>query len=113
MRLAEIIASGLMSAGETPAIDKLVLATVNAPYRRNISAAALSKCLARAELGEWPAHLANFFTEVEPKLILAFAASHGISRAALGRAYAAMKSATGECNPDLEHELASLATAAP
>ncbi len=110
---AKSIATGLSSAGENPALDRLVLTTVNAPYKRDIDAAALSECLARAELGEWPVHLASFFTEVDPKLVLAFAASHGISGVALAKAYAAMKGATGERNPELERELVPLATAAP
>jgi hypothetical protein len=97
----------------SPAMDKLVLATVNAPYKRDISAAALCECLAHAEPGAWPVHLASFFTDVDPDLVFGFAASHGISKVALAEAYAAMKAATGECNPILEHELGPLATAAP
>jgi hypothetical protein len=94
------------------AVDKLVLATVNAAYKRAIPAETLAKCLATAEPGDWKVHVATFFTDVDPGLVLAFAAAHGVSESELAQAYFASKSATGEQNPDLEAELATLATAA-
>ena len=93
-------------------VDQLVLATVNAPYRRTIGAATLAGCLAKAEPGKWPVHIATFFTDVRPGLVLAFAAAHGLSKSQLARAYFATKRRTGESNADLEAELGSLATAA-
>jgi hypothetical protein len=113
MKFTEINAGALSAIGGFPAINKLVLATVNAPYKRDISAATLCECLAHAELGEWPVHLASFFTDVDPDLVFGFAASHGIPKVALAEAYSAMKTATGECNPILEREFGPLATAAP
>jgi len=100
------------AAGVASAVDKLVLATVNAPFRRDISAAALQECIARAEIGEWAVHVATFFTDVSPHLVFGFAAAHGISKSKLAEAYVVMKAKTGERNPDLEIELAPLATSA-
>ncbi len=93
-------------------MDKLVLATVNAPYKRDISAAALKDCLANAELDVWPVHVATFFTDVSPDLIFGFAAAHGVTKHQLARAYWAMQAKTGERSPDLEAKLVPLARAA-
>ena len=66
------------------AVDKLVLATVNAPFKRDISAATLRECIAQAKIDEWPVHVAAFFTDVSPSLILDYAAFHGVpSRSSL------------------------------
>lgn len=92
------------------AVDKLVLATVNAPFKRDISAATLQECIAQAEISKWPVHVATFFTDVSPRLVLSFAAGHGISKSKLAEAYVVMKTTTGERNPDLESELVPLAT---
>jgi hypothetical protein len=113
MKLAKTSAGPFSAIGKNPAVDKLVLATINAPYKRDISAAALCDCLANAELGPWPVHVATFFTDINPDLVFSFAASHDISKSALAKAYFAMKTATGECNPDLEAKLAPLGTVAP
>ena len=112
MKLAKADTSTFSATGKTPAVDKLVLATVNAPYMRDISAAALSECLANADLGIWPVHVATFFTDVDTDLVFRFAASHGISKSELANAYLAMKAQTGERNPALEAELVPLGTAA-
>ena len=93
-------------------VDKLVLATVNAPYKRDITASTLRECLLMADAGDWLVHVATFFTDVSPALILAFAASHGISKAKLAQAYVAVKGATGERNLDLEAVLEPVATVA-
>src|SRR5439155_11025106 len=89
----------LMSKREA---DELVLGTTNAPYKRSITAAALAKSLASGKSEPWTVHIATFFTDVKPELILEFAEMHGISRRALASAYRAMKAATGEGNPALE-----------
>jgi hypothetical protein len=94
---------------KVPNVDTIVLCTVNAPYRRNITAAALEKCIATAELGAWCVHVVTFFREVSPRLIFEFARSHGISASSLATAYRVMKASTGEQNPDLEAELVRLA----
>ncbi len=100
------------NAERSAAVDGLVLGTVNAPYKREITASTLEACLKSAELGDWPVHVASFFTEVSPNLVFGFAAVHGISKSELARAYLTMKSKTGELNPDLEAELVPVATVA-
>lgn len=112
MRLRKDAASDDGVVPQAPAIDRLVLASVNAPYRREIDAATLQQCLASGTLGEWPVHVATFFTDLSPNTILSFASSHGISRRQLAHIYCEMKTTTGESNPDLEVELAPLAGAA-
>jgi PHD/YefM family antitoxin component YafN of YafNO toxin-antitoxin module len=94
---------------DAPAVDKLVLATVNAPYKRSIDAAALRACLAGRDLDPWLVHVATFFTDVAPELVLEFAERHGISRSALAKAYRAMTRKTGERNPHLEAALVRMA----
>ena len=113
MKLTKLDTGSPGAIGKPLAVDKLVLATVNAPYKRDISVAALSECLANAELDAWAVHVAAFFTDVSPDLVFSFAASHGISKPALAKAYLAMKTSTGECNSDLEAKLVPVGTAAP
>ena len=96
----------------TKEVDELVLASVNAPYKRTIGAATLASCLEKGEPGKWPVHIATFFTDVSPDLVLAFADAHGLSKSQLARAYFAMKRRTGEQNLDLEARFGSVATAA-
>jgi hypothetical protein len=103
--------NGLARKMTTKQVDALVLSTVNAPYRRMIDAAVLAGCLAKAEAGKWSAHLATFFTEVSPDLVLAFAAAHDLSKSELAHAYLATKRRTAERNEDLEARLGSVATA--
>lgn len=91
------------------AVDKLVLSTVNAPYKRDISVTVLEECIVKAKMDAWPVHVATFFTDVAPFLIFGFASAHGISKSKLAEAYLAMKAKTGEQNPDLEVELVPLA----
>jgi|ERR1700726_3413529 hypothetical protein len=93
-------------------VDKLVLATVNAPYKRDITASTLAECMLKADSGDWLVHVATFFTDVSPALIFTFAASHGIPRIKLAQAYLAVKSTTGELNLDLEAVLEPVATVA-
>jgi len=95
---------------DTFAVDKLVLATVNAPYRRSIDAATLRACLATLDLDPWLVHVATFFTDVAPELVFKFADQHGIARSQLAKAYLAMKRRTGERNPDLEADLVPVAS---
>jgi len=97
---------------EAVVVDKLVLATVNAPYKRSIDAPTLRDCLAKADLDAWLVHIATFFTDVAPELVFEFADRHGISRSALAKAYRAMKRKTGELNPNLEAELVPMASSA-
>ena len=93
-------------------VDKLVLATVNAPYKREITAPVLKECLLQPDAGEWLVHVATFFTDVSPTLIFAFASSHAISRVKLAQAYLAMKARTGEQSADLEIAFETVASVA-
>jgi excisionase family DNA binding protein len=93
-------------------VDELVLGTTNAPYKKVISVAQLAKQLASSRTGPWIVHVATFFTDVRPELILKFAAIHGISRSDLAITYRAVKAATGEANPRLEAVFEQLAPAA-
>ena len=93
-------------------VDELVLSTTNAPYKRTISAVQLAKHIMSTGSGPWAVHLATFFTDVRPELILKFAALHGISKSNLATSYRAVKAATGEANPRLEAALEQLAPAA-
>ena len=95
---------------DASAVDKLVLATVNAPYKRDIDAATLRDCLAKRDLDQWLVHVATFFADVSPELVFKFADQRGISRAMLGIAYLATKRRTGERNPNLEAYLAPMAS---
>ena len=91
------------------AVDKLVLATVNAPYKRSIGATALRDCLAKLDFDRWLVHVATFFTDVAPELVFKFADRHGISRSTLAKAYLEMKKKTGAQNPNLEAYLVRMA----
>jgi hypothetical protein len=91
------------------AVDKLVLATVNAPYKRAIDATTLQASLAKLDLDRWLVHIATFFTDVAPELVFKFADQHGISRSKLAEAYLAVKRRTGERNPNLEADLVPMA----
>ena len=97
---------------DASAVDKLVLATVNAPYKRSIDTATLRDSLARLDLDQWLVHVVTFFTDVAPELVFKFAEQHGISRSMLARAYRAMKKKSGERNPDLETDLDAMASSA-
>jgi len=85
--------------------DRIVLATVNAPYKRDISAEQLAQCLLAASVEGWPSHVVSFFTEIRTGLVLTFAAEHGIPDDRLVAAYQAMKAYSGESNPGLEIRL--------
>lgn len=99
-----------VTAGEASAADRLVLTTVNAPYKRDIDAATLEDRLMTARVDDWAVHVATFFTDVAPDLVLGFADRHGISKPKLAEAYLTMKAKTGERNPTLEAVLAPLAS---
>ena len=83
-------------------VEELVLGTTNAPYKRAITATELTRGLVSGKSEPWTVHVATFFTDVTPELILKFAEMHGISRRVLASTYRAMKATTGEANPALE-----------
>lgn len=93
-------------------VDDLVLGTTNAPYRRSIRARELVDSLRSSENGRWTVHVATFFSDVRPELVLKFAELHGVSKRKLASAYRRMKHNTGESNPALEKLLERLAPAA-
>jgi excisionase family DNA binding protein len=93
-------------------IDDLVLGTTNAPYRRSIRAKELADALMSGESGRWAVHVATFFTDVRPELVLKFAKLHGIPKRKLASTYEEVKAATGEPNPSLENLLEQLAPTA-
>jgi hypothetical protein len=90
-------------------IDDLVLGTTNAPYRRSIRAKELVEALMSGESDRWTVHVATFFTDVRPELVLRFAELHGIPTRELASTYDEMKAATGEANLALENLLERLA----
>jgi hypothetical protein len=47
--------------GIRPALDNIVLGTVNASWKRCIGADALARAIIDNETGEWLCHLATFF----------------------------------------------------
>jgi hypothetical protein len=93
-------------------IDDLVLGTTNAPYRRSIRAKELVDALMSGESDRWTVHVATFFTDVRPELVMRFAELHGIPTRELASTYDEVKTATGEANPALENLLARLAPTA-
>ncbi|MEJ2378967.1 MAG: hypothetical protein P8Y53_09490 [Pseudolabrys sp.] len=104
-------ASGPIESGpDASAADKLVLTTVNAPYKRSIDAATLRDSIAKCDLDRWLVHVTTFFTDVAPELVFQFAERHDISRSMLAKAYRAMKRKSGERNPDLEADLVRMAS---
>lgn len=85
--------------------DALVLSTVNAPYRRAIDAESLTSCLRTGGMSDWIVHLATFFVDVRPGLVLRFADQHGVDIERLSRTYHELKAATGERSPAFEAAL--------
>jgi hypothetical protein len=93
-------------------IDDLVLGTTNAPYRRSIDAKELVRALTSDRSGRNMVHIATFFTDVRPELVLKFARLHGVPKRKLAAAYGSVKKTTGEANPALESLLGRLAPTA-
>jgi hypothetical protein len=93
-------------------VDNLVMGTVNAPWKRTLAAGQLATMIKTADLESWLPHVATFFTEVKPHLLLSFAKLHGIPVPTLSTSYMKVKELTGESNKQLEQDLAGLGTAA-
>ena len=91
--------------------DRLVLSTVNAPYRRRIDADTLAQCLRSGEREDWTVHVATFFVDVEPELVVRFAERHAISVETIAKTYRSVRDETGERSPQLEAELVKLEVA--
>jgi hypothetical protein len=78
----------------------LVLATVNAPYRRQLSARELADCLLdHAAARGIPGHMSGFFGEVAPVLQEDFAREFGITKAQLAASAKAFAAYSGESYP--------------
>ncbi len=88
--------------------DRLVLSTVNAPYRRRIDAETLAQCLRSGDVGAWTVHVATFFVDVRPELVIRFAERHAIDLETLARTYRSVRDETGERSPRLDAELVGL-----
>jgi hypothetical protein len=90
------------SKARDAAIGRLVLGTVNAPWKRSIDAVTLAALLNSGQTQDWLPHLATFFTEVRAELVVAFALAHGVQAGALKGSYVGVRGATGERNSELE-----------
>jgi hypothetical protein len=78
----------------------LVLVTVNAPHRRQLSASELASCLANHAVAKGvPGHMSTFFGEVDPPLQIEFASQFGISKSELAAAAKAFAAYSGESYP--------------
>jgi hypothetical protein len=78
----------------------LVLAMVNAPCARKLTARELAQCLLDpAAAMAAPGHMSSFFGEVKPTLQIAFAGMFGISEAQLSAAAKAFAIYSGERYP--------------
>lgn len=93
-------------------VDKLVLGTVNAPWKKALSADVLASKLAHGDIAGATAHMVTFFTEVSPDLVFGFAQKHQIGNSTLQKTYHAVKAKTGEKNAALESKFGELAAAA-
>ncbi|MCJ2093788.1 hypothetical protein MKK67_15000 [Methylobacterium sp. J-072] len=110
--MATVGKRGVVFPGHSSArIDALVLGTVNAPFRKPIDVATLVFSLGTGKVRPWLVHLATFFSEVAPDLVLDFARRHDVVDAKLARAYDAVKAQTGVENAALEKALVTLAQA--
>lgn len=90
--------------------DQVVLATVNASWRRELGASELLACLrGTAPVADWADHLATFFTEVPLEAIERYIAAHRLPAERVLAAYRAVREITGEENPGLEKWLGELA----
>ena len=78
----------------------LVLTTVNAPYRKQLSAQELANCLLNQSAAKAvPGHMSSFFGEIEPDLQIDFAHQFNVTREALIAAAKAFAAYSGESYP--------------
>jgi hypothetical protein len=93
-----------------PDVDRLVLNTVNAPWRRQIDALALTACLEGARpMGRWSEHVRTFFEDVPREAMFRFFVAHRISPRAVLCSYRNLVSPSKHAHGDLEDWLAELA----
>jgi hypothetical protein len=79
---------------------ELVLATVNAPHARKLTAPELAHCLLDPEAAKLvPGHMSSFFGEVRPALQIGFANMFNITESQLAAAAKAFAVYSGESYP--------------
>lgn len=83
-------------------VDGLVMGTVNAPWKRTLTADQLALAVTQSQTSQYLPHLATFFGEVSSELVLAFASGHDIAPEVLSTTYQRVKRLTGEANTSLE-----------
>ena len=82
------------------ATTDLVLATVNAPYTRQVSAQELANCLRDHDTAKaMAAHMSSFLGDVQPDLQVEFAKEFDVSRAQLAAAARAFAAYSGGSFP--------------
>jgi hypothetical protein len=89
-------------------VDGLVLATVNASWKRTLSADQLALAVTEGQTTQYLPHLATFYGEVSPKLVISFAEDHEIALDKLSATYRQVRELTGETNAALEPLLVRL-----
>jgi len=78
----------------------LVLATVNVPYSKQLTAQELAHCLLDQDAAKTvPGHMSSFFGEVKPELQLEFASHYNIAPAQLVAAAKSFANYSGEAYP--------------
>lgn len=78
----------------------LVLTTVNAPYREQLDAHALARCVIDHDAAKaMPGHMSAFFGEVEPAKQVEFARRFGITNEQLAAAAKHFGSWSGQSYP--------------
>lgn len=82
--------------------ERLILGTVNAPWKRQIDGKTLAALIVSGNPGDWLPHLATFFSEVRAALIWDFAKDHGITDDVILSSYRVVRDLSGEVNPDFE-----------
>ncbi|EPY02957.1 hypothetical protein [Magnetospirillum fulvum] len=86
-------------------VDRLVLGTVNAPWKRSVEADALATAIIVGPDNGWDGwqiHVVTFFSEVRPHLIREFADQHEIAWATVRQRYQEIREETAEVNLELE-----------
>jgi len=83
-------------------VDALVMGTVNAPWKRTLTAEQLAAAVRTGEIEPHICHLSSFYGEVAPDLVLDFAASHAITAETLSTRYREVRKLSGTLNRTLE-----------
>jgi hypothetical protein len=93
-------------------VDRLVLNTVNAPWRRRIGAVSLVGCLREgAGLQRWSEHVRTFFEDVPREAMLRFMVAHRLAPGTVLETYRTVMGSEA-ADAGLEAWLTELAAAA-